>query len=474
MRLSLLPLIALALLAAGCATGRPAGGAAGLVGPTWHLAALGGDRPAGPEATLTFSDDGRVSGTTGCNRVTGTYDLGAGGALSLSPLGTTRMACPPPAVEQERRVLDALARVDRAQVEGGRLVLLDAGATPLAAFTTSDTPLGGAEAQAGAVTGTVTYLPRIALPPDAVVTVRLLGVSRADAPSETLAEQTIAAEGRQVPFPFTLRYDEGEVDPQRRYVVRAEIRDGSGGLIWTTDMAYPVLGSAPSSGVEVRLVQVDGLGGGAGALIGPEWRLAQIRTSTGGAVAPEGDGGFTVSFLADGRFTGQADCNRYGGTFQAEPGGDLVLSDAATTLAACAPPSSSREFFGVLGQVVGYSVAGDQLTLRGADGGALVFERGGQGGGPPQETGRDYAYTCDSPDGPFTFRIRTGPGEIALWLPERFGGREGGTHPVLGQVHSASGVRYQDGPVTVWTEGVDEALLEVDGETFQGCKRALR
>ena len=93
---------------------------------------------------------------------------------------------------------------------------------------------------------------------------------------------------------------------------------------------------------------------------------------------------------------------------------------------------------------------------------------------PPQETLRDYAYTCESPDGPFTFRVRTGPGEIALWLPERFEGRDGGTYRVLGQVRAASGAKYQDGPVTVWTKGTSEALLEVDGRTFRACTRTPR
>ena len=53
--------------------------------------------------------------------------------------------------------------------------------------------------EGAALSGTVTYLPRIALPPTAVASVRLLAVSRADATAETLAEQTIATQGRSVP-----------------------------------------------------------------------------------------------------------------------------------------------------------------------------------------------------------------------------------------------------------------------------------
>lgn len=204
-----------------------------------------------------------------------------------------------------------------------------------------------------------------------------------------------------------------------------------------------------------------------GALPGPAWHLTEIRSPSGAATAPEGEGRFTVSFLGDGRFVGRADCNRYGGTFEATSNGDLVLTNTSTTVAACAPPSSSHAFFGVVNQVVGFGVSGGRLTLRGADESALVFERAA-GWQEPQETGRDLAYTCDGPGGRFTFRARTGPGELAVWLPRRFEGREGGAYLVLGQAVSASGARYEDGPVTVWTHG-GEALLVVDGAEYRGC-----
>ena len=39
---------------------------------------------------------------------------------------------------------------------------------------------------------------------------------------------------------------------------------------------------------------------------------------------------------------------------------------------------------------------------------------------------------------------------------------------MLGQAVSASGARYEDGPVTVWTHQ-GEALLVVDGTEYRGC-----
>jgi len=313
---------------------------------------------------------------------------------------------------------------------------------------------------AATLTGTVSYLPRIALPPDAVVTVRLLDVSLADAPSVTLAEAVIPTDGRQVPISFALAYRADEIQPRHRYAVRAEIRGADGGLLWTTDTIHPVLtNGAPTDGVEVRVVQVPASSAEADGLVGPTWRLVEVDGDRpAGAEA-------TVSFDADGRVFGTSGCNRFTGPYEFGADGALTLGALASTRMACAPPAMAleRRVLDVLSTLTGADVAGIRLTLRGADG-TLVFEREDLGM-PPQRTGEDYTFVCDG----FDFRIRTGPGEIALWLPERFDGREGGTYRVLGQVRAASGAKYQDGPVTVWTKG-DEALLEVDGETFTGCR----
>ena len=67
------------------------------------------------------------------------------------------------------------------------LVLFLAGCT-----STHIVPATGTGTTTSKVTGSVTYRERIALPPSAVVTVKLLDVSRADAPAELIAEQVIA------------------------------------------------------------------------------------------------------------------------------------------------------------------------------------------------------------------------------------------------------------------------------------------
>lgn len=78
-----------------------------LDGSEWRIAALNGNAVEGPRpATLSFTAD-RISGSTGCNRLSGGYTLEMG-RLSAPRLATTRMACAGDAMETERALLDLL------------------------------------------------------------------------------------------------------------------------------------------------------------------------------------------------------------------------------------------------------------------------------------------------------------------------------------------------------------------------------
>lgn len=78
----------------------------------------------------------------------------------------------------------------------------------------------GSSSNDTAVTGTVTYLQRIALPPEAVMTVRIEDVSRADAPTEVIGEQVVQTKDRQVPFSFKVTYDAGKIEENHTYSLR--------------------------------------------------------------------------------------------------------------------------------------------------------------------------------------------------------------------------------------------------------------
>jgi putative lipoprotein len=107
------------------------------------------------------------------------------------------------------------------------------------------------------VSGTVTYLQRIALLEDAVVTVRIQDISLADAPAVVLGEQVIKPAGKQVPIPFEVEYNPEDVKPAGRYAISARIEDANGKLLFITDTVTPVFTSdAKSTGIELILKMV--------------------------------------------------------------------------------------------------------------------------------------------------------------------------------------------------------------------------
>ena len=99
---------------------------------------------------------------------------------------------------------------------------------------------GGVETQDNVVSGTVTYRQRSALPATAVLTVKLVDVSRQDVSSPIITEQRIETAGKQVPLSFVLVYDRSKIQERNRYAVQAEIRDGDR-LLYITDTSNPVL-----------------------------------------------------------------------------------------------------------------------------------------------------------------------------------------------------------------------------------------
>jgi len=108
-----------------------------LRGTQWKLVQLqgspveaGGGREE-PHLVLSGTDF-RISGSGGCNRMTGSFEL-AGDRIKLPRMATTMMACAA-GMEQEQRFLRALERVERFRLQGTNLEFLSAEGDPVARF----------------------------------------------------------------------------------------------------------------------------------------------------------------------------------------------------------------------------------------------------------------------------------------------------------------------------------------------------
>jgi len=101
-----------------------------LSGTNWKVTGFNNGRQAvvspltGTELTLAFSNDGRYSGSGGCNNFNGAFSA-QGSKVGFGPAAATRRMCAQPAgvMEQEQQYLKALQTAVTASFEGDRLEL---------------------------------------------------------------------------------------------------------------------------------------------------------------------------------------------------------------------------------------------------------------------------------------------------------------------------------------------------------------
>ena len=98
-----------------------------LAGPKWTVTSLldgeaASSVPSGVLAVLTFSDDGKVSGNTGCNILTGDAKVN-GDKVTFGQMITTKRMCIEPAGPVEGHVLSVVQGEVSWRIDGDRLVL---------------------------------------------------------------------------------------------------------------------------------------------------------------------------------------------------------------------------------------------------------------------------------------------------------------------------------------------------------------
>lgn len=219
-----------------------------LTGVTWqwqHFAdgAQEFDVPE-PNYTITFSEDGTFQAKADCNIVLGSYTAEEN-AITLLPGPTTLVACPEESLGNDFTSYLAEVVIYSFTEDGQLLLELPAD---------SGTLTFAAQPQ---VTGTLTYLVRMALPPDAVVRIQVQDVSRADAPSVLIGEQVFVTDGAQVPFEFAVSYPESAIQEGMLYSVSARITSADGTLLFISDTLIPVITrDNPTSDIEIILVRV--------------------------------------------------------------------------------------------------------------------------------------------------------------------------------------------------------------------------
>ena len=334
------------------------------------------------------------------------------------------------------------------------------------------------------ITGEVFYRERMALAPGHQLSVKLLDTGPADTYSTVLDEYRMTTDGEQVPLPFSIRVNPARLDRLPAPTLRATLRDADGNLVWTTDTVHPVRSAGDSH--RLMLVRAPGktsenpAASSQLALTRHVWVLSAVINTDGGRVPMTGERPITLDFGGKGQVTGQADCNRIRGQYQADAGGTLTIRPLATTLMACPPPAEGAAYLSLIEQASEWSVENGKLTLSTGNGRVLIFHADSgdaataahQRDAVPAVEGFESVvrYQCrsqaDQNDGVVivgfkdhqaTLLLPTGNTATADWQRQQ-----------LKRVHSASGARYQSEHWLFWTQG-DEAQLDGPGFSERSC-----
>lgn len=232
-------------------------------------------------------------------------------------------------------------------------------------------PGASSSAEGAALTGTVAYRERVALPADAIAEISLVDATTQDAAAPAVAKVAVRSEGKQVPLPFSLRYDAGRIDKTHLYTARATITSG-GQLLFTTDQVRGVITQGNPTHVDLVLTRVDPEAASAsGDLAGSSWVLEDLN----GAGVVEGTH-VTLDFAEKGRATGNGSCNRYFSTVEIS-GTSIRFGAVGATRMACATPVSLQEvkYFEALEAAHRFTVEGSTLSIFGGESRPLRFTR---------------------------------------------------------------------------------------------------
>jgi heat shock protein HslJ len=357
------------------------GGESDLTAQGWILSTIM-DQSLVPGSSITaqFTSDGKVSGSAGCNRYSGTYTV-SGNSLQLSsPMASTMMACEQALMDQESAYFKALGEVKTFSISGDQLTLTDDNKKSLLVYEAQSQDLAGTSWEVigynngkqavtsvlagttltaefgkdGSLTGNSgcnTYNGTYTVTGDQIE-IGPLATTRMACPQEIMDQETLYLAALQTAATYRV---EGS---------GMELRTKDGALA-ANFRVKPAASTVPTQ-ENVNPIQD----------ILWQW-LSVTNHSTGETTTVANPENYTIAFFADGTLAGKADCNNFTGTYSQENGFTITLG--ASTMAFCGEASMDQQYLTLLGSVAagGPDGAGG-LALENAGGEQrMLFKNGG-------------------------------------------------------------------------------------------------
>lgn len=227
-----------------------------------------------------------------------------------------------------------------------------------ALFVTTSMPTASVAAEK-TVSGHVRYRERIALPPEASLTVQLSDITDPNMPIKTVAETRI--EGAQgSPIPFAIHFDSSQFQPGHTYALQARI--SAGDTLWFVNekrIEVDIQNSPASVDINLVMVRKNRDETTAGGIEGKDWFAEDIL---GSEVNPDAHATLTVN--EEGAASGSAGCNRFFGRIAID-GPNIAFSEIGSTYMQCPPAlmQQERKFIDALNKTRSYRVETGKLFL---------------------------------------------------------------------------------------------------------------
>jgi heat shock protein HslJ len=115
-----------------------------LIGVVWLLDELNGQKLfPGSTITAQFSVEGKVSGSAGCNRYSGSFVINAKNIKFTTPMAATRMMCEADIIDQETAFFNALGDVSLYNIDSSQLIFSNSANTQRLKFRPQSQDLAG-------------------------------------------------------------------------------------------------------------------------------------------------------------------------------------------------------------------------------------------------------------------------------------------------------------------------------------------
>lgn len=322
---------------------------------------------ADSEITLEFQDGG-YSGSAGCNRYFGEYQVN-GNVLSLGMAGSTEMFCfPEEVMNQESSYLAALGQVSQFQINGNQLTLADKDGNSVLTYnvkqpaTLTDTMWQGISYNNGR---------------QAVVSV----LEGAPITAMFSADGTLSGSTGCNNYTTSYTTDGNNISISEQIATTRRACDQPQA---EQEMAYlaalPQAATYRISGDRLELRAADGalladfMAQPPASLSDNTWLVTSYNSGGQAIVGVISGMRLTAVFTPDGMVSGNGGCNSFSGTYTTS-GNNITIGPLASTMMACQEDVMQQEaaYLAALQSAATYQLMGDTLELYTADGSLAVI-----------------------------------------------------------------------------------------------------